>query len=69
MMSDLKDSGDIEQDADLAICLYRDEYYDPESTSKGQIELIVRKQRNGALGTAKALFNPETGTFKSIYKK
>jgi len=69
MMSDLKDSGDIEQDADLAICLYRDEYYDPESDNKGQIELIVRKQRNGALGTAKALFNPETGTFKSIYKR
>lgn len=69
MMSDLKDSGDIEQDADLAICLYRDEYYNEESEAKGQIELIVRKQRNGALGTAKAFFNPETGTFKSIYKQ
>jgi len=70
LMSDLKDSGDIEQDSDLCICLYRDEYYNnEESDSKGQIELIVRKQRNGALGTAKALFNPETGTFKSIYKR
>lgn len=69
MMSDLKDSGDIEQDADLAIMLYRDEYYNPESADKGQIELIVRKQRNGSLGTAKAFFNPETGTFKSIYKR
>ena len=69
MMSDLKDSGDIEQDADLAICLYRDDYYNPESADKGQIELIVRKQRNGALGTAKAFFNPETGNFKNIYKR
>lgn len=69
MMSDLKDSGDIEQDADLAICLYRDEYYNEETEAKGQIELIVRKQRNGALGAAKALFNPETGVFRSMYKK
>lgn len=69
MMSDLKDSGDIEQDADLAICLYRDDYYNPESADKGQIELIVRKQRNGALGTAKAFFNPETGNFRNIYKR
>jgi replicative DNA helicase len=69
MMSDLKDSGDIEQDADLAICLYRDDYYNPESADKGQVELIVRKQRNGSLGTAKAFFNPETGNFKSIYKR
>jgi replicative DNA helicase len=69
MMSDLKDSGDIEQDADLAICLYRDDYYNPETDDKGKIELIVRKQRNGSLGTAKAFFNPETGTFKSIYKQ
>jgi replicative DNA helicase len=69
MMSDLKDSGDIEQDADLCVCLYRDEYYNEESEAKGQIELIVRKQRNGALGTAKTLFNPETGVFKSIYKR
>lgn len=69
MMSDLKDSGDIEQDADLAICLYRDEYYNEETEAKGQIELIVRKQRNGALGTAKVFFNPETGVFRSIHKK
>jgi replicative DNA helicase len=69
MMSGLKDSGDIEQDADVIICLYRDEYYNPESDQKGVIELIVRKQRNGALGTAKALFTPETGLFKSIYKR
>jgi replicative DNA helicase len=69
MLSGLKDSGDVEQDADVVICLYRDDYYNPESDNKGQIELIVRKQRNGAVGTAKALFSPETGIFKSIYKR
>lgn len=68
LMSDLKDSGDIEQDADLAICLYRDDYYNPDSTEKDKIELIVRKQRNGSLGTAKCWFNPEKGTFRNISK-
>lgn len=68
LMSDLKDSGDIEQDADLALCLYRDDYYTPESIEKDKIELIVRKQRNGSLGTAKCWFNPEKGTFRSIAK-
>lgn len=68
MMSDLKDSGDIEQDADLAICLYRDDYYNAESIERDKIELIVRKQRNGSLGTAKCWFNPEKGTFRNISK-
>ncbi len=68
MMSDLKDSGDIEQDADLAVCLYRDDYYNPESAERDKIELIVRKQRNGSLGTAKCWFNPEKGTFRNISK-
>lgn len=68
LMSDLKDSGDIEQDADLAVCLYRDDYYNTESTEKDKIELIVRKQRNGSLGTAKCWFNPEKGTFRNISK-
>lgn len=68
LMSDLKDSGDIEQDADLAICLYRDDYYNTESIEKDKIELIVRKQRNGSLGTAKCWFNPEKGTFRNISK-
>jgi replicative DNA helicase len=68
LMSDLKDSGDIEQDADLALCLYRDDYYNADSTEKDKIELIVRKQRNGSLGTAKCWFNPEKGTFRNISK-
>jgi replicative DNA helicase len=68
LMSDLKDSGDIEQDADTCICLYREGYYDAESSEKDKIELIVRKQRNGALGTAKCWFNAERGTFRNISK-
>jgi replicative DNA helicase len=68
LMSDLKDSGDIEQDADLALCLYRDDYYNADSTEKDRMELIVRKQRNGSLGTAKCWFNPEKGSFRNISK-
>ena len=68
LISDLKDSGDIEQDADSVICLYRDEYYNADSTEKDKIELIVRKQRNGSLGIAKCWFNPEKGTFRNISK-
>ncbi len=66
IMSDLKDSGDIEQDSDVCLVLYRDEYYNPNSTNRGEIEIIVRKQRRGNLGTAKAAFIPEIGIFKDI---
>jgi replicative DNA helicase len=67
-MGDIKDSGDIEQDADQIICLYRDDYHNPDSSEKDKIELIVRKQRYGSLGTAKCWFNPALGTFRNISK-
>ena len=51
MNSDMKNSGEIEADADLILMLYRDEVYDPESTAKGIAEINVTKQRNGELGT------------------
>lgn len=51
MMSDLRDSGAIEQDADMVCFLYRDEYYNPDTEKKNQAELIVSKHRNGSTGT------------------
>ena len=51
MLSDLRESGAIEQDADLVCFLYREEYYNPETEKRGQAELIIAKQRNGSVGT------------------
>ena len=51
MLSDLRESGAIEQDADIVLMPYRDEYYNPDSPHKGFAELLVRKQRNGIVGT------------------
>ncbi|SEC29984.1 replicative DNA helicase [Paenibacillus sp. GP183] len=56
MMSDLRESGSIEQDADIVAFLYRDDYYDKESEKKNIIEIIVAKQRNGPVGTVELAF-------------
>lgn len=53
VLSDLRESGNIEQDADLVMFMYRDDYYHPESEDKGIIEWIISKQRNGRTGTLK----------------
>ena len=66
MMSDLKDSGDIEQDADVIITLYRDEYYHPDSLDRGLMEINVAKNRNGEVGVCKCLFDPALGTLKNL---
>ena len=65
-MSDIKDSGDIEQDMDLGLLLYRDEYYNPNSENRGIMEINVAKNRNGQTGMCQVQFNPVIGNFKSI---
>ncbi|MBD1909712.1 MULTISPECIES: replicative DNA helicase [unclassified Leptolyngbya] len=66
MMSDLRESGSIEQDADLIIMLYRDEYYNPDTPDRGIAEIILTKHRNGPVGTVKVLFEPMFTRFRNL---
>ncbi len=69
MLSDLRESGSIEQDADVVMFIYRDEYYHKDSDRKGITELLVRKHRNGPVGDVELLFIPEQTRFRSIDRK
>lgn len=64
--ADLRDSGGIEQDADLICFLYRDEFYHPDSDDKGVAELIVRKQRNGITGTVRLAWAGQFTRFDNL---
>jgi replicative DNA helicase len=65
MLSDLRESGAIEQDADLVMFIYRDEYYDEDSEDEGMAEVHIAKHRNGGLGTVKLTFQAEYPRFMS----
>jgi replicative DNA helicase len=63
MLSDLRESGSIEQDADIVMFIYRDDYYNPESELRGEAEIIISKQRNGPTGTVNLLYQASITRF------
>jgi len=67
MMSDLRESGSIEQDADVVAFIYREDYYKPTDENAGMAELLISKQRNGPTGTIKLAFLKEFTRFENYY--
>ncbi len=69
MLSDLRESGAIEQDADVVMFIYRDDYYNHESEKKGISEIIIAKQRNGPIGTVELAWLPELTKFANLARE
>jgi replicative DNA helicase len=68
MLSDLRESGSIEQDADVVMFIYRDEYYNKESERLGEADVIVAKHRNGPIGEVALTFLPKYPKFANLYR-
>jgi replicative DNA helicase len=66
VMADLRESGSIEQDADIVMFLYREDYYDQESTKKNHVEISIAKNRSGTIGEFELLFNKNMSTFSNL---
>lgn len=66
-LSDLRDSGAIEQDADVVMMLYRDDYYNSKTKQKNILEILVQKHRNGPLGDVEVYFNRDRQEFRDLY--
>jgi len=64
----LRESGNIEQDADVVMFLWREDYYKPETERKGITECIIAKQRHGPVGTVELRWNPEYVSFENLAK-
>jgi len=68
LLSDLRESGNIEQDADLVMFIYRDDYYNKESERPGEADLIIAKHRNGPIGDVALTFMPRYPKFSTLYR-
>jgi replicative DNA helicase len=69
MLSDLRESGSIEQDADVVMFIYREDYYEKDTDRKGVTDILIRKHRNGPVGEVELMFKPETMRFYDLDRR